>query len=82
MSLVAEGLHYLLDIRGMEELYDLAHDPQESSDLRKDPEQETMLNRLRNAMALVLPDNRVTTGVAANWQKQLMKLIETWLPRR
>ena len=81
MSAVGEGFHYLVDVRGIEELYDLAHDPQESSNLRNEPGQEPMLNRFRNSVAVFLRDNRVTTGVAANYQKQLMKLIETWLPR-
>ncbi len=41
MSLVAEGLHYLLDIRGTEELYDVAADPREVRDLKKVPERTT-----------------------------------------
>ena len=80
-SLVAEGLHYLLDIRGTEELYDLAADPREVRDLKKAPERTTILNQLRNAMALIIRDNRAPGGVAAAYQKQLMTLLGSMLPR-
>jgi arylsulfatase A-like enzyme len=81
VSAVGDGFHYLVDVRGIEELYDLAHDPQESYNLRNEPGQEPLLNRFRTKVAVFLRDNRVTTGAAASYQEQLMKLIATWLPR-
>jgi arylsulfatase A-like enzyme len=81
MSLVAEGLHYLLDIRGIEELYDLVGDPGELRDLKKDPARGPALDRFRNVMALILGENRGTSGVAAEYQKRLRVLLESMAPR-
>jgi arylsulfatase A-like enzyme len=81
MSFAAEGLHYLVDIRGTEELYDVTADPRERDNLRNDPGQKQTLDRFRVALAEFLRDNRVTNGVAADYQKQLMRLLERALPR-
>jgi arylsulfatase A-like enzyme len=81
VSLNAEGLHYLMDIRGTEELYDVTADPGELHNLRDDPGQKQALDRLRAALAEFLRDNRVTSGMAADFEKQLMKLLEVRLPR-
>ncbi len=81
MSLVAEGMHYLVDIRGTEELYELAVDPRELHNLKDDPRQTAVLGRFRTSLAAFLRDNRVQTGVAADYQEQLRKLLRQWAPR-
>ncbi len=81
MSLVAEGLHYLLDSRGTEELYNLAADPQELHNLKNDPGQNPALGRFRNALDDILRDSRVTSPVAAVYQQHLRKVLES-LSRR
>ena len=81
MSLVAEGMHYLVDIRGTEELYELAADPRELHNLKDDPRQTAALGRFRTSLAAFLRDNRVQTGVAADYQEQLRKLLRQWAPR-
>ena len=81
MSVVGEGFHYLVDVKGTEELYDVVNDPQESLNLKNEPGQQPTLNRLRTSVAEFLRDNRAPTAVAADYQKQLMKLMEMWLPR-
>jgi hypothetical protein len=81
MSLVQEGFHYVLDIQGREELYDLALDPGELSNLKDHPQQAPALARLRNWLGEILRDNRATSGVAADYRKQLRNLIESREPR-
>jgi hypothetical protein len=80
-SLVDEGHHYLLDVRGTEELYDLAADPHERRDLKGAPEWATSLNHLREGMALILRDNRAADVIAAAYLKQLLTLLGARLPR-
>ena len=75
MSLVAEGLHYLVDSRGIEELYDLAADPRELRDLRNDPGRNPALGRFRNSLDEILRDSRVTSPVSAAYAKQLRKVL-------
>jgi len=77
MSLVAGGLHYLLDIRGTEELYDLAADPRERHNLRNDPSRNPALGRLRNSLDEILRETPVTSAVAAVYRKQLMRVLES-----
>jgi arylsulfatase A-like enzyme len=80
MSLVAEGLHYLLDLRGTEELYDLSADPRELRDLKNDPGRNADLRRLRNALALILRDNRAPGGVAGDYQNRLRMVLSALSP--
>jgi arylsulfatase A-like enzyme len=81
MSLVQAGLHYVLDIQGREELFDLAVDPGELRNLKHDPQRATALSRLRNWLGEFLRDNRATSGVAADYRKQIRKIIESQEPR-
>ena len=82
MSLVTtESLRYIVDVRGVEELYDVAADPRELHNLKDDPEKKASLDRCRVALAEFLRDNRVKAGQAADYQTRLMKLLEDWLPR-
>lgn len=75
VSLVDGGLHYLLDVRGTEELYDLAADPGESRDLHKDPARAPALDRFRNALGEILRETRATGGAGAAYLKQ----FRSWL---
>ena len=79
-SLVENGLHYLLDARGTEELYDLASDSQELRDLRNTPGRETALDDLRNALARILRDHHPSGGVAAAYLKQLLRILGSMIP--
>ncbi len=81
MSLVAEGLHYLLDIRGTEELYDLAADPRERRDVRNDPGRSAALDRLRKGLALSIRENRGTTGVARDYLDRLRRVLDSLVRR-
>jgi arylsulfatase A-like enzyme len=81
MSLVAEGLHYLLDVRGNEELYRLAADPRELLDLKNDPALHPALARFRDSLGEVLRDNRITSGVAASYQERFRALLASLVPR-
>jgi|SRR5579864_48254 len=76
ISLVAEGLHYLLDVRGTEELYDLAADPRELRDLKSSPGQKPALGRFRSALRQILVENRVTSAAARQYQEQLKKVLK------
>jgi arylsulfatase A-like enzyme len=76
VSLVAEGLHYLLDIRGTEELYDLAADPRERHNLRNDPGRNPALGRFRNSLDEVLRETPVTSAVAAAYRNHLITVLE------
>jgi arylsulfatase A-like enzyme len=81
MSLVVESFHYLVDIAGTEELYDLTNDPREVQNLKNEPDKKQTLDRCRLALAEFLRDNRVRSGAAADYQQQLMKLLGDWLPQ-
>ena len=70
MSLVAEGLHYLLDIRGTEELYDLASDPLELHDLRNDLGQNLALGRFRSALNKILREAAAIQAAMAGLYKK------------
>ncbi len=82
ISLVAEDLHYLLDVRGIEELYDLTTDPLELSNVRDNPDRKPALDRFRNALGLLLRDDRVTLEVAVAYRKQLRKILELLISGR
>jgi arylsulfatase A-like enzyme len=81
VSLVADGLHYLLDVRGNEELYRLGVDPREQRDLKNDPAEDPALARFRDSLGEILRDNRITSGVAGNYQKRFLTLLASLIPR-
>ena len=78
---MAEGLHYLLDLRGTEELYRPREDPLERRDLKNDPGREAALNRFRNALGEIVRDNRATGVVASAYLKQLRAMLGSMIPR-
>jgi arylsulfatase A-like enzyme len=80
MSLVDEGLHYLLDIRGTEELYDLSGDPRELRDLKNDPSRIPALGRFRNSLGQILRDNRAKSAVAADYKGQFQRFLHSLSP--
>jgi arylsulfatase A-like enzyme len=80
MSLVAEGLHYLLDMYGIEELYDLTGDRHELRDLRNDPARQPALGRLRLLLAQILHDNQPTSPPAAGYHKALQIKLDSLIP--
>jgi arylsulfatase A-like enzyme len=80
MSLVAGGLHYLLDMNGTEELYDLANDPGELQDMRNAPHLKAALDGLRNRLAQIIAGNRPTSAVAASYQSRFLTLLTSLIP--
>jgi len=82
ISLAAGNLHYVLDINGTEELYDLAADPVELHNIKNDPVQSAALGEFRSTLAQLLRDNRVPAGTAANYQQQLRKWLDSTAPRQ
>jgi arylsulfatase A-like enzyme len=80
ISLVAEGLHYMLDMNGTEELYDLTNDPAERDDLRNDPGRKPALDRFRNRLAQIIAGNRPTNPTAAGYQDRFRTLLNSLIP--
>ncbi len=84
MSLVQDGLHYVVDIQGTEELYDLTADPDELSDLKTDRGQadKLALGRFRSVLYQALTGNRVANDVAREYQQRLRMVLESMLLRQ
>ncbi len=80
-SLVAPGLHYLLDIRGTEELYDLAADPRELRNIKNDSGQGPVLDRFRTALFGIVRDDGTSGGTGVAYWKQLRSWIGSMAPR-
>lgn len=80
VSLVDAGLHYLLDVRGTEELYDLAADPGEIRDIHKDPARGPALDRFRNALGEILMGIRSPGGPGSAYLKQLRSWLGSMAP--
>jgi arylsulfatase A-like enzyme len=79
VSLVDEGLHYLLATNLTEELYDIAADPGELHNLKNDPRRKPALGRFRGKVLGILASNR-STGTARDYQEQLKRVIELLPP--
>ncbi len=54
ISLVADGMHYIRNADGVEELYGLNPDPEERVDLAGSPDAREILRRFRNRLSAVL----------------------------
>lgn len=76
VSLVADRRHYLLDVGGGEELYDLQDDPQERHDLRKLPGEGAALSRFRLALLQVLRADPATNTAAASYLLRFRRMLE------
>ena len=74
----------MLDIQGTEELYDLAADPDELSDLKTDkaPAEKLALGRFRSVLYQALTGNRVANDVAREYQQRLRMVLESMLLRQ
>jgi arylsulfatase A-like enzyme len=77
MSLVAEGLHYVISTNGNEELYDLAADPAELRNLKNAPNRQSALRRFRAELLRALAERRGTTGAALDYHERLRLLLQT-----
>jgi arylsulfatase A-like enzyme len=84
MSLVQDGLHYVMDIQGTEELYDLTSDPDELSDLKTDKAlaEKLALGRFRSVLYQALAGNRVANDVAREYQRRFRMVLESMLLRQ
>jgi arylsulfatase A-like enzyme len=80
LSLVAEGLHYTVDLAGTEELYDLAADPLELHDLRNDPSRTPILGRFRDALRRFLRAEPDPPDAGGEYRKRLRALLDTMYP--
>ncbi len=54
-AILSDGLHYILNGDGVEELYDYQEDPREETDLSTDPGSQEALRRLRSALQSLSP---------------------------
>jgi arylsulfatase A-like enzyme len=77
VSLVSEGLHYVVGAGGNEELYELATDPEELRNLNNDPGQDAALVRLRKSLGELLREDGISIGEAGNEQERFRMLLES-----
>jgi arylsulfatase A-like enzyme len=80
VSLVAENLHYILDVNGTEELYDLDNDHAERQDLRNDPQRKPALLRFRTELARIVAGCRPTNTTALLYQTRLRNMLSALIP--
>lgn len=81
MSAVADGYHYIVDVRGTEELFELATDPDELRDLVGAPSSAPILGRFRTAILERLAGERRTSGIAVDYANRLKKSLQTLAPK-
>jgi hypothetical protein len=74
-------LHYLLDVGGTEELYDLTADPRELRNIKNGSGQESALDHFRAALVEILRDTGASGGTGAAYWKQLRSRIGSMAPR-
>jgi arylsulfatase A-like enzyme len=80
LSLVAENLHYTVDLSGTEELYDLAADPLELHDLRNEPDHLPTLGRFREALRQFLKDQPDPPGAGGEYRRRSRALLNSLYP--
>ena len=80
MSLVASNKHYIRDALGIEQLFDLDHDPYEYDDLMSRADGEQRVGFYRKKLLDVLADNHASAEVENSYLKpfrdQLKALVE------
>lgn len=81
ISALADGFHYIVDVRGTEELFELAADPQESHDVSKAPAHDHVLARFRLSILQRLGDEKRTSGIAVDYMNRLKKVLQSLLPK-
>jgi arylsulfatase A-like enzyme len=81
MSLVQERLHYMTDVHGTDELYDLEADPSELRDMSRAPAARSALERLRSALLRLVPDDPGTSGIVADYRRRLIATLESLLAK-
>jgi arylsulfatase A-like enzyme len=77
LSVVAEGLHYLVDGTGNEELYELAIDPEELRNVKANPVQLPALDRFRGAIWDMLGGESAARGAAGASPQRFRMLVES-----
>jgi arylsulfatase A-like enzyme len=81
MSLVNGDHHYLVDINGVEELYDLERDSKELRDLKKSSSADPSIGALRRSLLAAIAADPVTAGVAAAYLARLRATLESLIAR-
>jgi arylsulfatase A-like enzyme len=77
IALADKGFHYIAGVRGgTEEVYDLATDPLERSDLMKAPKQLPRLGEFRSGMRQLILENREAGGTARAYMDSLQRLLD------
>ena len=83
MSLVTKGWHYIRDGAGVEGLYNLARDPEESFNLlRASRDFSTMLSGFRRAILEVLARDPVAFGTEEDYLKRYRRRLEAVVQAR
>jgi arylsulfatase A-like enzyme len=77
VSLAKGGFHYIVGVLGgKEEVYDLATDPTERSDLMKASKQLPRLGQFRSGMRQLIEENREAVGTARAYMDSLRRLLD------
>jgi arylsulfatase A-like enzyme len=81
MSLVARGRHYLVDVGGGEELFNLESDPHELRDTRARPD-DPVLTLFRTSLLRLLKNEPVRTGPTGGYVLRFRGMLESLVQRR
>jgi arylsulfatase A-like enzyme len=71
LALMDRNLHYLVDVRGVEALYNLAADVAELRNLKDHARHAPDVQRFRDSLLRILPDAEVPNGFARDCQDRL-----------